>query len=471
MAPDLAFVSAVRLARMIAARDLSPVEAVRALLDRIERLNPKLNAYLTVCADEALAAARAAEDALMREVPTGLLHGVPLSLKDLTATKGIRTTMGSLLFQDNVPAQDAIVVERVKQAGAIILGKTNTPEFAAWSTTENRLGDPCNNPWDVSRTVGGSSGGAAAAVAAGLGPVALGGDMAGSIRNPAAFCGVFGYKPSRGLVPMASGPRPVFSAFGQQGPLSRTVEDSALLLRVIAGYDRRYNISLRERPPNYQAGLQARIDGLTMAWSPDLGYAAVDPEVAGIAEEAARAFEGLGAEIELPTFSFDDPWDIYEPIGISALFSMYETVLETKGDLLTDYVKDRVSAGKSVTGADYALAMGQLEAFTARMDDWFERYHVLLTPTLATTAFPHGQFPEEIGGRTMEHPWRGFTPFTYPFNLAGNPAATVPCGFTSEGLPVGLQIVGARGADALVLQVSAAFEQARPWAAARPNLD
>ena len=471
MAPDLAFVSAVRLARMIADRDVSPVEVVRDLLDRIDRLNPKLNAYLTVCGDEALAAARDAEDTLMREVPTGLLHGVPLSFKDLTATKGIRTTMGSLLFKDNVPTQDAIVVERVKQAGAIILGKTNTPEFAAWSTTENRLGDPCNNPWGVGRTVGGSSGGAAAAVAAGLGPVALGGDMAGSIRNPAAFCGVVGYKPSRGLVPMASGPRPVFSAFGQQGPLSRTVEDSALLLRVIAGYDRRYPIARRERPPNFQAGLHDRIDGLFMAWSSDFGYAAVDPEVARIAEDAARAFEGLGAVVEAPSIAFDDPWDIYEPIGISALFSMYEAVLETKGDLLTDYVKDRVSAGKSITGADYALAMGRLEVFTARMDDWFEHYDILLTPTLATTAFPHGQFPEEIGGRSVEHPWRGFTPFTYPFNLAGNPAATVPCGFTSEGLPVGLQVVGARGADALVLQVSAAFERARPWAATRPSLD
>ncbi len=471
MAPDLAFVSAVRLARMIADRDVSPVEVVRDLLDRIDRLNPKLNAYLTVCGDEALAAARDAEDTLMREVPTGLLHGVPLSFKDLTATKGIRTTMGSLLFKDNVPTQDAIVVERVKQAGAIILGKTNTPEFAAWSTTENRLGDPCNNPWGVGRTVGGSSGGAAAAVAAGLGPVALGGDMAGSIRNPAAFCGVVGYKPSRGLVPMASGPRPVFSAFGQQGPLSRTVEDSALLLRVIAGYDRRYPIARRERPPNFQAGLYDRIDGLFMAWSSDFGYAAVDPEVARIAEDAARAFEGLGAVVEAPTIAFDDPWDIYEPIGISALFSMYETVLETKGDLLTDYVKDRVSAGKSITGADYALAMGRLEVFTARMDDWFERYDILLTPTLAAAAFPHGQFPEELGGRTVEHPWRSFTPFTYPFNLAGNPAATVPCGFTSEGLPVGLQVVGARGADALVLQVSAAFERARPWAATRPSLD
>ena len=175
--------------------------------------------------------------------------------------------------------------------------------------------------------------------------------------------------------------------------------------------------------------------------------------------------------VDVPPIAFDDPWDIYEPIGVSALFSMYETVLETKGDLLTDYVKDRVSAGKSITGADYALAMGRLEVFTARMDDWFERYDILLTPTLAAAAFPHGEFPEEIGGRRMEHPWRGFTPFTYPFNLAGNPAATVPCGFTSEGLPVGLQIVGARGADALVLQVSAAFERARPWAAARPNLD
>jgi aspartyl-tRNA(Asn)/glutamyl-tRNA(Gln) amidotransferase subunit A len=465
---ELAFAPAWELRQLIASRKVSPVEVTELFLRRIEALNPRLNAYLTVCADEALASARAAERAVMRGEPLGPLHGVPISVKDLYFTKGIRTTAGSLVFKDFVPDEDSVASERVRKAGAIILGKTNTPEFGLAGTTENRLGDACRNPWEPTCTSGGSSGGAGSGVAAGLCPLAIGSDGGGSIRIPSSFCGVYGLKPTRGLVPRTGGfGRPVFQAFSHIGPMAWTVQDAALLLQVLAGPDRRDPIALREEPPDFLSTLHQGVEGLRIAWSADLGYTAVDPEVVRVAASAARVFEELGATVEEPGLAFQDPFPFFRTITSANAYGAYGGIMETSGELLTDYTREALEAGQQVTGAQYARALAEMQQFQARMEDLFERYDLLLTPTLAVPAFPVGQAPEVIAGRRVDRR-RGFYPFTFPFNMTGQPAASIPCGFSASGLPIGLQIVGRRGEDSLVLRASAAFEQARPWAPRRP---
>ena len=469
MSQDVAFTPAWELGELIARRKVSPVEVAKVFLERIERLNPRLNAYLTVTAEEALAAARSAEQRVVKGEPVGLLHGLPVSIKDLFWTKGVRTTGGSLIYKEFVPQEDSVVVERVKKAGGVLLGKTNTPEFGLSGTTENRLGDPCRNPWDPSCTTGGSSGGAGAAVAAGLGPLALGSDAGGSIRIPASFCGIFGLKPTRGLIPYHGGfGKPVFNPFSHMGPMTRTVRDAALFLQALAGFDRRDPNALRGEPPDYLAALDGGVRGLRMAWTKDLGHAPVDPEVAQVCGRAARVFEELGAVVEEPGIAWEDPHPSFQVLRAANAYAAYGELLETKVDLLTDYLRERVEPGRSVTGVEYTRALRQMQEFTVQVEDLFERYDILLTPTVAVPAFPIGQFPEVIGGRRVEERRRAFYPFTGPFNMTGQPAATVPCGFSSKGLPIGLQIIGRRGEDALVLRVCAAFEEAKPWAEVRP---
>jgi len=296
---ELAFAPATEVRRLIADGAVSPVELAELFFDRIDAHDSKLNAYLTVSRDLALDAAREAERAVARGDELGPLHGVPITIKDLEMTAGVRTTSGSLLFKDRVPHVDSAVVERVKAAGAIILGKTNTPEFGLLGHTQNRLGDHCRNPWDTERTTGGSSGGAGAALAAGLCSLATGSDGGGSIRIPASFCGVYGIKPTQGRVPAYTGTPapPLANLFSQSGPMSRTVRDSALLLQVLAGHDPRDVGSLRDTPQDYLAAVGADIGGLRMAWSPDFGHAAVDPEVADTASRAARVFAAIGSRL------------------------------------------------------------------------------------------------------------------------------------------------------------------------------
>src|SRR5712692_141443 len=292
---DLAFMPTHELRARIASKQVSPVEVTQVYLRRIEARNPQLNTYLTVTADLALKMAREAEQAVLDGKLLGPLHGVPISIKDLEVTKGIRSTIGSLIFKDTVPEMDSIVVERVRQAGAVILGKTNTPEFGLLGTTENRLGDACRNPWNRERTSGGSSGGAGAAVAAGLCSLATGSDGGGSIRIPSSFCGVYGIKPTQGRVPRYGGlGRPSIGQFSQSGPMARSVRDAALLLQVLAGPDPRDASCLPEMPPDFLAGLDYGVRGLRLGWSADFGYAAVDPHVAQVTAQAAQVFASLG---------------------------------------------------------------------------------------------------------------------------------------------------------------------------------
>ena len=469
---SLAFASAQQLAELVRTRQVSPVELVDLFLDRIVALNPRLNAYLTVAADQARAAAREAERAVAGDGSLPPLLGVPLSIKDLHATKGIRTTFGSYVYRDHVPQEDAVAVERLRRAGGIILGKTNTPEFGQSATTENRLGDHCRNPWHPERTSGGSSGGAAAAVAAGLGPLALGSDGGGSIRVPAGFCGVVGFKPTFGRVP-AHGGLGGMPLFSHLGPITRTVRDAALMLGVIAGFDRRDPNSLRQAPPDFLGALAgdpaSALRDLRVAWSPDLGYARVDPEVCAVAGAAARVFVDFGCHVEEASPAAGSPFSIFGPLVAVDEYAATGHLLLDHADELMRYVRATFEHGQGVMGFEYSQALRGLERYRAQMADFFEVHDLLLCPTNAVPAFPVGRRPRVIDGQQVDTLWGPF-PFTAPFNLSGQPAITVPCGFSVDGLPIGLQIVGRVGDEVTVLRAAAAFEQARPWAGVRPPL-
>ena len=464
---EYAFMDATELADAIRTKRVSPVEAVDAYLSRIEALDPQLNAFLTVCADEAREAANEAEVAVTRGDGLPPLHGVPIGVKDLEDTKGIVTTYGSLVHRDNVPDQDSIAVERLRSAGAIILGKTNTPEFGSSGSTENKLRDHCRNPWDTTRTTGGSSGGSGAALAAGLCPLATGSDGGGSIRIPASFCGVYGIKPTHGRVPS---PRTSWGLFGDSGPMSRTVRDSALMLNAIAGPDPRDSMRIREAPPDFLAGLQEGIEGLRVAWSPDLGYASVDSEVLSVTQSAAALFEEFGCNVDEAAPDTGSPFEMFETIIPAETYADDgESLLNDHSEKLMDYVRDGLERGCEITGAEYAKAMWNLWEFQGKMRDFFDLYDLLLTPTLAMPAFPVGRYVTRIGARDHNPAW-DYSPFTPAFNMSGNPAASVPCGFSSDGLPIGLHIVGRLGDEVAVLRASAALEQARLWADKHPAI-
>ncbi|MBI2964863.1 MAG: amidase [Chloroflexi bacterium] len=482
---ELAFTPAYQLRKLIGEKRLSPVELTEACIRRIESLNPRLNAFLTIAADHALADAREAEHAVVRGDPLGPLHGIPISLKDLEPAKGIRCTRGSLVFRDWIADRDEIAVERLKKAGAIVVGKTNTPEFGRLGTTENRLGDDCRNPWNPAATSGGSSGGAAASVAAGMVPIAQGSDGGGSIRIPSSFCGVFGIKATQGRVPRRSQGvaswHPV--NFSCVGPMTRNVRDAAIMLRVLAGpADDAENTTLRDVPPDYESivfgdarasedGPGTSMKGVRVAWCPEFGGAAVDPEIRQQVESSVQAFERMGATVE-PVgvdLEIDWLWQTYYTITAVKTAFAFGALFEQRGDLLTDYVKGDVAWGRRTAIDRYHRALCELEQYRGSIAELFQRFDLLMSPTTAVAAFPCRKNPGLIGGKHVAARW-GFYPFTFPFNMAGNPAANVPCGFTREGLPVGLQIVGRKGDEVSVLRASAAFETERPWAGRKPEL-
>ena len=474
MDENLAFAPAYEQAALIASKQVSPVELAAMYFERIERLDSRLNAYLTLTRDEAMAAARAAEDAVTRGDALGPLHGVPISIKDLQMTKGVRTTMGSLAYKDQIPDADSAVVERVRASGAVMLGKTNTPEFGLLGANENRLGEECRNPWDTARTSGASSGGAGAAVAAGLCALGTGGDGGGSIRIPASFCGIYGIKPTQGRVSSFSGvppAAPTGNLLSQQGPMSRTVRDSAILLQALAGYDGRDVSSLRAPVPDFVGALDRDISGLRIAWSADYGYAGVDPEVIEISAAAARVFEGLGCSVDESDLALEEAFETWWVFFSANVAATQGHLLDDPADPLSWYGRMAIEDGARTSAADFARALGGRDRMISQFADVFDDYDLLLSPTMATTAFPVGEYPEEVAGKrnATRRGW-GFLPFTHPINTIGHPAASVPCGFSADGLPVGLHIVGRKGDEATVLAASAAFERAAPWAGRRPGV-
>ena len=466
MSDDFAYLSAGELIEQFSEGSLSPVEVTEALLERIERLNPKLNAFTAVTADIARAAAAKAEIDY-RAGTAGALAGVPITIKDITFTKGVRSMRGSKIYEDFVPDFDSPFVARVLDAGAVMLGKTTTPEFGWKGETTSPVTGTTRNPWNLERTPGGSSGGAGACLAAGIGPIAHGTDGAGSIRIPSCFCGVFGLKPTIGLVPVY--PASAVSDLAHHGPMSRTVYDAALLLNVVAGHDPRDRFSW-DTVDDYVAAL-ANLDlrGLRIAWSPDLGYAAIEPEVATLGENAARTFAELGCELVDDHPDLPDPWMIEHVLWASAMAGSRHNDFEHVRDIMDPGLVQIIEQGRKMTAADVAKARIDQGLYAAAWADWMRNYDLLLTPTLPCTAFPvELDQPGSVAGR--ETSYLSWTALTYPFNLTGQPAATVPCGLASDGLPVGLQIVGRHRDDALVLRAAAAFEQARPWRDARPPI-
>jgi amidase len=479
MSSELEWTSAVELAKLIRRGKLSPVEVVDGLLARIERVNPQVNAYCTVTAEQARARAREAEAALRAGDNLGLLHGVPYSLKDLTPTKGLRTTMGSKIFEHNVPEHDGLLVQRMSAAGAILLGKTNTPEFGCKPLTDNRVFGATRNPWDLARSPGGSSGGASAAVAAGLGPLAQGSDLAASIRQPAAWSGVVGFKPSQGRVPRvpnASG----WTGLSVDGPITRTVGDAALMFAAIAGMDPRDPISLPSTGEDWDALIEELdpelsdgqgLRNVRVAWTPDLGGAApVDPTVAKICADAARAFEGLDCTLEEASPEIGQIEQAFVLLNAGLRQTTLGKYLHEWRDQMDPILVRRLDVAGSATALDVAQAEVVRTAYHQRLCAFFDQYDLLLLPTTVTPALPLDvTFPIEVGGRQLRQPFDMLLP-TYAFNFSNFPAISVPAGWTDDGLPVGLQIVGGWQQDALVLRAAAAFEQARPWADRRPPL-
>jgi aspartyl-tRNA(Asn)/glutamyl-tRNA(Gln) amidotransferase subunit A len=463
---SFAYLSASELVEGYRAGNFSPVEVARATLERIDRHNPKLNAYTVTTPERALEQAAAAERAYA-DGSAAPLAGVPVSIKDLTPTRGIRTARGSLIDPDWVPDFDAPIVERLYAAGAVMLGKTNTPELGWKGDSGNRVFGPSFNPWRLDRTPGGSSGGAAAAVAVGLGPLAQGSDGAGSIRIPAAFCGIFGHKPSFGLVPQY--PPSAVGDLSHLGPMTRTVRDAALMLNAIAGADPRDRLSWSSGL-DYTQGLDAGMQGLRIAWSPTLGYASVDPDVLEHTERAAMAVRELGAKVIPADPGLPDPAPLLDVMWSAAMAGHFAGRLDEVGVLLDQGLLAVVERARAITGTELAHTLQQRNGYYAGMRQFMQDFDLLLTPTMPSTAFTAGLDEPDGWQRSTLAPL-DWTPFTFPFNLTGQPAATVPCGFDRDGLPIGLQIVGRWRDDRTVLRAAAAFEAARPWAGVTPPLN
>ncbi len=460
---------ATEMAAAIRARQLSPLELVDALISRIHQYNPALNAYCTLMEEAARQAARAAEAAVLRGDDLGPLHGVPVSIKDLLFTSGVRTMRGSRIYEQFVPDQDAPSVAKLKASGAIVLGKTTTPEFGWKGTTDSPLTGVSRNPWNLARSCGGSSGGAAAAVAAGMGPLAVGTDGAGSIRIPASFCGIVGLKPSRGRV--AVYPPSAVGFLSHAGPMTRTVPDAALMLQAMAGPDERDLGSLPADATDYLLECEKALRGLRVAWSANLGYAPVEPEIARICASAAQVFASdLGCMVEEAAPHFRDPVEPLQILWASGLAAALGPYLPQWGDQMDGGLVELIRSAEPLSATDYAAAVMERDALWDHVQHFFTRYDLLLTPTMPTTAFAAGAaIPTVVAGRPTSG--FGYTPFTFPFNMTGQPAITVPCGVAADGMPVGLQIVGRRFADATVLQAAAAFEAARPWADRMPSFE
>ncbi len=440
--------------------DLSPVEALRAVLDRVRRRDPELNAYCLVDEEGATAAAVASEQRWRRGEPRGPLDGVPVSIKDLLPTAGWPTRRGSRTTDRNAADVDAPAVARVREAGAVLVGKTTTPEYGWKGVTDSPLTGTTRNPWDPARTPGGSSGGSAAAVAAGMGPLSLGTDGGGSVRIPASFSGITTIKPTYGRVPLH--PASPFGTLAHIGPMTRTAADAALLLDVLGGADPRDPWALAPAGPTTPR-LDDGVAGLRIAFSPALGYAAVDPEVAAAVATAVAVFADLGAVVEQAEPGFADPLEAFQVLWFAGAAAVLAPLLGRRDEMDPGLVQV-AEQGARHSAVEYLAAGAVRNDLGTLMGAFHRRFDLLLTPTMPIPAFAAGtEAPEGWEGSR----WTTWTPFTYPFNMTQQPAASVPCGFTSAGLPIGLQIVGPRHADALVLTAAHAFQRATTHHTAR----
>jgi amidase len=462
---DLCFVPATTLQQLYRSRKVSPLEVMQAVFARIDAVNPRLNAYVTLARESALAGARKATAALTRRASLGPLHGVPVSIKDLTPTKGLRTTWGSKIFEHHVPDEDALYVARLKAAGAIVVGKTNTPEFGAGGNTFNAVFGVTRNPWNPALTCGGSSGGAAVALATGMGPLAQGSDLGGSLRTPAAFCGVVGFRTTPGLIPVYPSDL-AWDSLAVTGPMARTVADVALMLSVMAGPDDRAPLSYEVDTRRFPAAVKRpSIKGWRVAWTPDLnGLIPVDHEVAAVAERATRVFRSLGARVERACPDFSEVNDIVLATRGIGMVARHADKLAQWEPVMQKGLVWNIKQGLSLTPEQIARGETLRTRLWQRVRGFMETRDLLVLPTVAMPPFPVEQpYPTEINGKTAEHYTQWFF-LTYGITVTGLPVISVPCGFTKAGLPVGLQIVGRRRQEAAVLRAAAAFEAAAPWA-------
>ncbi len=459
-ATHLTSCTASELLQLYRERKASPVEATRAVLARIDALNPRLNAFCLVAHEQALAGAARSEARWAKGEPLGALDGVPVSIKDLILTQGWPTLRGSRTIDPKQPWDtDAPATARLREAGAVLLGKTATPEFGCKGETNSPLTGITRNPWNLAKTPGGSSGGTAAAVAAGLGPLSVGTDGAGSVRIPAAFCGNFGLKPSFGRVPAY--PLSPFGSVAHLGPHTMSVRDAALMLNVLKQPDARDWTSLEYDPSDMLDGLEQGIRGLRIAYSPALGYAqgVVDPEVASSVAAAVRELENLGAVVEQVDPGIEDPLDVCTGLWFVGAWTIWNTLDARQQELTDPDFRAEAQLGSNLSALDVQRLMLKRGALGTHMRQFMQRFDLLVTPAVAIPAFdarPAGQM------RMDPKAMLGWTPFSYPFNLTQQPACSIPCGLTRAGLPIGLQFVGPMFGDATVLRAARAYERVRP---------
>ncbi len=463
---DLAFMPATELVAAYRAKSVSPVEATQAALDRIEAHNERLNAFFLVDAEGALSAAAESEARWRRGEPIGLIDGVPTSIKDILLTKGWPTLRGSKTIDaEQAWDVDAPVTARLREHGAVLLGKTATCEFGWKGVTDSPLAGITRNPWNTDMTPGGSSGGAAAAVAAGMGQLAIGTDGGGSVRIPCGFTGLSGIKATFGRVPAF--PASPFGLLSHVGPMTRAVADTALMLSVIARPDARDWLALPPDVRDYRDDLDGGVTGLRIAYSANMGYARVVPGVAALVADAAKLLGELGAVVEAVDPDVGHPQETFRVLWYAGAAGALRSISAERREDMDPGLVEVATEGARYGALDLIAADAARAALALRMAQFHERYDLLITPTLPLTAFAAG---EEVPPGSGMARWPEWTPFSYPFNITGQPAASVPCGFTDEGLPVGLQIVGPRYQDRRVLRAAAAFERAFPTTDRRPSL-
>jgi amidase len=457
---DICQLSAIELARLIRAKELSAREVVGAHLAQIERLNPGVNAIVTLVPDQALERARLADEDIANGREIGPLHGLPIAHKDLQPTNGIRTTFGSPVYRDFVPTEDSLLVERLRHAGAIVVGKTNTPEFGAGSQTFNPVFGATLNPYDGGKTCGGSSGGAAVALATNMLPIADGSDMGGSLRNPASFCGVVGLRPSPGRVPTWPTPT-AWSTLSVDGPMARSVADVALMLSGIAGPDARSPIAIHESGSRFSAALERDFKGVRVAWWKDLGGVPVDRRVRALVDAQRRVFEALGCIVDDAEPDFTDFDAVFKTVRALAFLTGVAPRVDGHRDQVKETILWEIERGERLTVAEIVWAETKRTELYHRMRRFMERYDFIVLPTVQVPPFDINQpYPTEIDGVAMET-YIDWMKSCYYISIVGNPAISVPCGFTPEGLPVGLQIVGRHRDDWGLLQMAHAFESSR----------
>jgi amidase len=462
---DLCALSAVELAQRIRMKQVSARDVLTAHLARIERVNPKVNAIVTLVAERAMADAARADEALARGEAPGPLHGLPVAHKDLVDTAGIRTTRGSPFFRDHVPAHDALIVSRIRAAGAVTLGKTNTPELGAGSQTFNTIFGATRNPYDLTRTCGGSSGGAAVALACGMVSIADGSDTGGSLRNPAAFCNVVGFRPSPGRVPTESGS---WSPLSVSGPMARTVADVALFLSAIAGPDSRSPLALADDPAQFRDPLAREFKNARIAWWKGLGGVPVDPDVVRVVNGNRAVFEDLGCQVEDAEPDFSGVGDAFPILRYTSSYALYAELSQQHADWLKDTIRFEIAQAERLTSADVSRALARQAHMYLQAREFFERYDYFILPVTQVLPFDvNVPYPTEVAATPMKT-YIDWMRSCWYVTFMATPAISVPAGFSSGGLPVGLQIVGPHRDDWAVLQLAHAFEQATGHGKRRP---